>query len=331
MPSWADIAAAGQPKISGPPPVNEDWAPEVHEQHEMEAEDANELEPSVEELEDLRLALRKVWDLAEKLEPGTDYVLDLQGYATRKGDDHARRPLFRFVKDDALTGKPTIAAFVALLDNYEREVGKKEKLTKAEKAEERRFLETIMETPPMQYVRRYLVLKKKTSSKSFLQLLGSLWFRTYASKHGGPPDSSGFEHVFVGEERTDKHEVTGLHNWLQLYLEEKSGHLNYHGYIAPHHTKPPCDQQIISLQFTWCDAEDHSCDLKPTSSSFIGTPPELEIALYTLVALCSSSENTSHNGKFATTLNLDVLVDINCVLWNLHGAPTIRTCYPELR
>ena len=32
-------------------------------------------------------------------------------------------------------------------------------------------------------------------------------------------DSSGFEHVFVGEEKDGV--IVGLHNWIQLYLEEK--------------------------------------------------------------------------------------------------------------
>jgi hypothetical protein len=30
---------------------------------------------------------------------------------------------------------------------------------------------------------------------------------------------AGFEHVFVGEESRGK--ITGLHNWIQYYLEEK--------------------------------------------------------------------------------------------------------------
>ena len=43
-------------------------------------------------------------------------------------------------------------------------------------------------------------------------------------------DSSGFEHVFVGETRGDS-EVIGFHNWIQFYLQEKAGHVDYQGYI----------------------------------------------------------------------------------------------------
>ena len=43
-------------------------------------------------------------------------------------------------------------------------------------------------------------------------------------------DCSGFEHVFVGETRGDT-EVIGFHNWIQFYLQEKAGHVDYQGYI----------------------------------------------------------------------------------------------------
>ena len=44
-------------------------------------------------------------------------------------------------------------------------------------------------------------------------------------------DSSGFEHVFVGETKSGT-EIIGFHNWLQFYLQEKHGHLDYKGYKA---------------------------------------------------------------------------------------------------
>lgn len=42
-------------------------------------------------------------------------------------------------------------------------------------------------------------------------------------------DSSGFEHVFVGE--TKGQDVIGFHNWIQLYLQEKLGNVDYKGYF----------------------------------------------------------------------------------------------------
>jgi len=43
-------------------------------------------------------------------------------------------------------------------------------------------------------------------------------------------DSSGFEHVFVGEKKSDK--INGFHSWVQMYLLQKSGNLDYLGYNA---------------------------------------------------------------------------------------------------
>ncbi len=67
--------------------------------------------------------------------------------------------------------------------------------------------------------------------------------------------------------------------------------VDYRGFIRPRSTgrrpslQPDESQQLLTLQFTWKDAEDGSIDLKPVSSSFIGVSPEFEIALYTLCFL----------------------------------------------
>jgi len=58
--------------------------------------------------------------------------------------------------------------------------------------------------------------------------LRRIWFEFYP-RHGSQADSSGFEHVFVGE--TDSTEVIGFHNWIQFYLQEQNGKLDYKGYI----------------------------------------------------------------------------------------------------
>ena len=55
-----------------------------------------------------------------------------------------------------------------------------------------------------------------------------MWFELYSRT--SDLDSSGFEHVFAGEFRTSA-KVNGFHNWLQLYLKERDGNLNYYGHM----------------------------------------------------------------------------------------------------
>ena len=67
--------------------------------------------------------------------------------------------------------------------------------------------------------------------KDFKQQLYDLWFKLYRRTKGSRAlDSSGFEHVFVGETRGGN-EVLGFHNWIQFYLQEKAGNVDYQGYI----------------------------------------------------------------------------------------------------
>lgn len=62
----------------------------------------------------------------------------------------------------------------------------------------------------------------------FKEELRQYWFMLY-TRSGGPLDSSGFEHTYLGE--IDEGQVKGLHNWVQFYFEEKSGNLIYNGPI----------------------------------------------------------------------------------------------------
>ena len=67
------------------------------------------------------------------------------------------------------------------------------------------------------------------NENAFKEQLQQLWFRNYSRE--ARDDSSGFEHVFVGEARDGK--VIGLHNWIQFSNEERKGNLDYKGYIFP--------------------------------------------------------------------------------------------------
>ena len=184
----------------------------------------------------------------------------------------ASNPLFRKNPLDdpqAFGRRPTFKAFYNLLDNYVREVGVKEVTTSQERLEQSRFLDLVLKTPVMQYVHKYLAAKRLAPANvgGFKSTLQTLWFRMYKSRKGGPLDSSGFEHVFVGEEDEAKGEVTGMHNWIQIADEERKGNLDYRGFFEPRRSHKHLDSRhILTLQFSWQDPKDGSVSIKPLST-----------------------------------------------------------------
>jgi poly(U)-specific endoribonuclease len=178
--------------------------------------------------------------------------------------------------------RPTYQSFRALLDNYEADASRAEHVTAEEEHENWRFLDAIMETSVMKEAHRFLVGQHRapTDVGQFKQLLYSIWFKLYRRTcEDSSSNSSGFEHVFVGETRA--HDVTGFHNWIQFYLQEKTGNIDYRGYFrrgtSEEMEKSP---RLMTLQFMWNKGSG-----KPIGSSFIGTSPEFEVALFTTVFL----------------------------------------------
>ncbi|KAK6475760.1 poly(U)-specific endoribonuclease-B-like [Huso huso] len=234
---------------------------------------------------------QELWDNdMSRLLPGLDYKISLQGKAgltqsCNDGNDGAALPLFTFVNENIFK-KETFSAFISLLDNYESDAGEPEVVTPEEEAENHKFLESIINTPPMKIAHRYLVEKQlspKTTGE-FKQQLYRIWFELYARRGSSRPDFSGFEHVFVGETRGGR-TVIGFHNWIQLYLQEKLGHIDYKGYSANANSpKPDDNKHILALQFSWKNR------IKSKGSIFIGVSPEFEFALYTLCFLTSPNE-----------------------------------------
>lgn len=83
---------------------------------------------------------------------------------------------------------------------------------------------------------QYLFSKGKSERDvgKFKRQLYDMWFKLYRRTRGSRAlDSSGFEHVFVGETRCSggEKEVLGFHNWIQFYTQEKAGNVDYQGYI----------------------------------------------------------------------------------------------------
>ena len=271
--------------------------------------------PTDKELSDLSVACDRLWELdAHRLVPDVDYVLNLQqGKRAYDQHDAAQLPLFTFVDEKALL-RPTYASFIALLDNYSANTGVSEVVTAEEKAENAKFLNLVMDTAVMQYVHQYLLASKKTKATSrdaFIRELDEMWFGLYARQAHN--DSSGFEHVFVGEIKDG--EITGFHNWIQIYLEERkslqsnSDSFDYRGFIKPKRralstTQPRTLEQLVTIQFSWQGA------LKTVSSSLIGTSPEFELALYTICFFSGLEECDIRLGPYRAR--------ITCYRWPAH-------------
>lgn len=153
-------------------------------------------------------------------------------------------------------------------------------------------------------------------------------------------DSCGFEHVFVGETRSGN-EIIGFHNWIQFYLQEKNSNLDYKGYKArdhdlvsirvdlgkrfsftpsPHKSlplfpQPDQDDHVLNLQFSW-----HGL-VKPVGSSFIGTSPEFEMAVFTIIFLMNTERSTT------VVVNID---QCQMELVVIRHGRSLGTAYPKL-
>ena len=133
-------------------------------------------------------------------------------------------------------------------------------------------------------------------------------FSPYRRGGGGRYNSSGFEHVFVGERRrdrgSDKMGVTGMHNWIALYREEKARKLDYFGWFRRKGRRGPTEEpsdpakrHVLTLQFEWGGA------VKECSTSFLGSSPGFELALFTLFFLCGEEKNDVMVGPYPLCIN----------------------------
>lgn len=280
------------------------------------------LEKTVDLNMNLEGAVQHLWDLdVNRLTPNDDYTINVgRGKKPYWKDDSADMPLFSSV-DRAVWKRPTYAAFLALLDNYIAETGVAENVSNVERREISKFLDRIMETGPMQFCHKYCHAKAPNrvpaDRAGFIRLLKEIWFALYRRARHGRNDSSGFEHVFIGEVKNG--DVSGFHNWVQFYLEEQKKTLDYRGYIKPRgrSARQDANDHLLTMQFRWSGVE------KFVGTSFIGCSPEFEMALYTTCFLVGEEEN-----KVELDTGADIFgIVIKC--YTMRGRH-IGTTFPEV-
>lgn len=263
----------------------------------------------------LENAASELWKLdSNRLRPGDDYSLNFQSRSRGYSHDAARVPLFEHMSDEVWS-RPTYAAFRKLLDNYTVETGIPEKVSREEQGEEQAFLDVICDTPVMQFTYKWLCENSPMRADTMLefkQMLHDIWFKLY--RRDASRDSSGFEHVFCGE--IDDGRVKGMHNFIQVYIEEIREHFDYSGYLPVRGSRskeaPPPEQQLVTIRFEWMN------EIKPASSMFVGVSPEFEVALYTLIFIAGEQDVVLDLGPY----NVRVKV--------YQKAGKIGTAYPDL-
>ncbi|XP_015673136.2 LOW QUALITY PROTEIN: poly(U)-specific endoribonuclease, partial [Protobothrops mucrosquamatus] len=187
--------------------------------------------------EELQEASEKIYQTDHNRAEESDIVLNKQFFTSKTNghEDNSPDRLFTYVNHEKLFSRPTYASFIKLLDNYQAHVGTEEKFTKEQMKEQDIFLQDIMKTEVMKELYKFLHSQNRYDTEpEFVEDLKKMWFGLYSrGKDVNDNDSSGFEHVFVGEIKQGK--VSGFHNWIRFYLLEKQGVVDYfsHSYDGP--------------------------------------------------------------------------------------------------
>ncbi|XP_058488438.1 uridylate-specific endoribonuclease A [Solea solea] len=226
---------------------------------------------------DIKAISEALYALDSNKASASELIIDPQALVhdseTSSQTDRSPRPLFRFLDEDALFSRPTYAAFLAVLDNYKRMTGQAEDFNPQQLAEQETFIKEAMSNTELgRELFAFLYTKGVyASEEEFTHDLEMMWFGLY-SRYNNKMDSSGFEHIFAGEIKGGK--VSGFHNWIQFYLLEKRGELNYysHSFNGPWTNYP----DVMGMQFKWDGY------YKQVGSAVMGCSPEFDFALYSL-------------------------------------------------
>lgn len=128
-----------------------------------------------------------------------------------------------------------------LFDNYTLNQKKEEKGTSNESKEVEEFLGMAINSSPGKIAKKFIeeTFNEEFSDLQWYTYLHDLWFQQFDYNSG--KDLSGFEHVFIGEQKGK--DLVGHHFWYKYWLEENK-HLNEHHKdqikmtCTGHHEKP---------------------------------------------------------------------------------------------
>ena len=184
-----------------------------------------------------------------------------------------------------------------LFNNYVLDQTKPDPESSEEPAEIDTFLDVAMASEVMELARLYAEEQtgESFSAGRWYALMRELWFGRFDS--GGGEDLSGFEHVFVGEQKGGK--LGGYHFWYKYYIDDshdlkptgdfdpfgEQDHIQFNGleYRGANAAEGRLVPEVITLSHTL-----HAFDFvakqkrpltKPIGGFFVGCSPEGLMAL----------------------------------------------------
>ncbi|XP_032684675.1 poly(U)-specific endoribonuclease homolog isoform X2 [Odontomachus brunneus] len=213
---------------------------------------------------------------------------------------------------------PTIQRVLSIFDNYQLDTHTNEYISPAQRQEESLLVDTFLSTNVMAAAMRFLADKGfvRQDYYEYKDTLRRIWFNLF-SRGQGKIGSTGFEHVFMAETRqTDSStEVLGLHNWIYFNAEETKRRVDYLGYINKVDLGDKGSIVKIHAKFNGHD--------KPVTAMFIGTSPELEMALYTVCFYARP------DGKCPVSLG-GTKFNVVTHKFRYRGKDLVGTAYPEI-
>jgi poly(U)-specific endoribonuclease len=214
-----------------------------------------------------------------------------------------------------------------LFDNFTLNKKSEEKYATEKEKEVQQFLRMAIQSSPMKIAKNFVeeVMDQKFTDSQWYNYLHDLWFRQFDDKHG--KDLSGFEHVFIGEQKGK--ELEGHHFWYKYWLEENGDlneqHINQIDAIDTANDKEESPASVVITVSYHLKAIDYEKQRfiklkKRKSTFFVGTSAEGLLALGTVRALPEKC------------------VPLNCVINDTHyklecfmspDGKSIRSFYPS--
>ncbi|XP_060820132.1 endoribonuclease CG2145-like [Bombus pascuorum] len=188
--------------------------------------------------------------------------------------DEAKKPLFEV--DPELLEYPSIYAIRTLYDSYEYDSRKKLNRTLEIRKQENLLLDIFLNTNEMSRAMEWLADRGFIAPDDFERkdVLRRIWFTVFNGS------TCGFERVFASEKYGTA--IIGVQDWIYFENQESLKRIDYMGYVDK--LDLGSTASLVKLNFQ------QDGNIRQNATIFVGTLPELEMALYTICFYARSND-----------------------------------------